>query len=496
MGRPERRLRRAAALVLRLLVLSAVVVGVVGVARSAIRPAPAPRPGSEQAQAATNPVRLENARPGTTSWDIPLAPRGAIEGYGSSPSVTPGSALTLHVNTAPAARYRVSVYRLGWYGGRGARLVDCGAPCEGSRQGVERASGQTDAAGEPRAGWPATEHLTIGPDWVSGYYVATLVLVDGPNRGKGANVPFIVLAPPSRQSTILVQAAVNTWQAYNSWGGKSLYTFNSSGGIAATRVSFERPILEGVLNYPLTWEYPLVRFLEREGYDVAYLTDVDTHRDPTELQRHRLVMTAGHGEYWTKEMRDGFENALAAGTNLMFMGANTGYWQIRYDRSERSILSYRTVTSDPAIDPAIKTVRFRDLPAPRAECELLGVQSQGGLAAAGDPPRSYQPAVVAMGDPWFAGTNLTTSSVLFDLVGYEWDVVHPDCNTPTLTVLFHYEGAPSNADAVRYTAPSGARVFSSGTLQFSWGLDDWGRPGHASPGLQQFMRNALLDLTA
>jgi hypothetical protein len=103
--------------------------------------------------------------------------------------------------------------------------------------------------------------------------------------------------------------------------------------------------------------------------------------------------------------------------------------------------------------------------------------------------------VVAASDPWFQNTGLSESSVLRDLVGYEWDVVQPTCATPPLTVLFHYEGAPSNADAVRYTAPSGARVLSTGTLQFSWGLDDWGHPGRANPGLQQFMRNALQDLT-
>src|SRR5205823_5779801 len=106
--------------------------------------------------------------------------------------------------------------------------------------------------------------------------------------------------------------------------------------------------------------------------DVSYTTDVDVDRDPSELARHRLVLTAGHSEYWTKAMRDGFEWARDQGTNLAFMGANTGYWQIRYADDRRTIVEYRNATADPEPDVLTKTVRFRDLVPPRPECELLG----------------------------------------------------------------------------------------------------------------------------
>ena len=399
------------------------------------------------------------------------------------------------MSTRAGESYRVEVYRLGWYQGAGARLIACLPMCAGDKKGTTQPAPDPAMAPDLRAGWPVTDELRVPADWVSGYYVAKLLLTGGTDRGKAASVPFIVQAPSDRQSTILVQAAVNTWQAYNNWGGKSLYDFNSSNGVPATRVSFDRPLVERAINHPFTWEYPLVRFLEREGYDVAYVSDVDTHQNPAQLRRHRLVMTAGHDEYWSKEMRDGFEAALATGTNLAFMGANTANAQIRYDNVEQTIVLYRSAAADPVSDPARKTIRFRELQPPRPECQLLGVQSRGGLAAPGDPERAYMPTAAVATDPWFLNTGLSETSVLRDLVGYEWDVVHPACATPPLTVLFHYEGSPSNADAVRYTAPSGARVFSSGTLQFSWGLDDWGRPGRANQGLQQFMRNAMEDLT-
>lgn len=453
--------------------------------------------GTAQAAGAQNPIQLENALPGFKGWQLPLAPVGTIEGYPSEQSVAGGLTLSLHVSTRPVAGYRVDVLRLGWYHGDGARRVACVPNCSGQKRGTPFPVPEPDQSGEVRAGWPVTDEVAVPPSWLSGYYVARLVLTTGPDRGKAANVPFLVRPSSGRTSAMLVQAPVNTWQAYNNWGGKSLYDFNSSSGAPATRVSFERPIVQDkVLNYPFSWEYPLVRFLEREGYDVAYVTDVDVHRDPAELRKHRLVMTAGHDEYWSKEIRSGLDAAVAARTNLAFMGGNTGVWQVRYEDTEHTLVGYKSA-ADPIPDGGSKTLRFRELQTPRPECQLLGVQSAGGLAGANDPPRAYAPTTAAETDSWFVGTGLSPSSVLANLVGYEWDTIAANCNVPALTVLFHYEGSPSNADAVRYTAPSGARVFSSGSLQFTWGLDDFG--GHArsvSSGLQQFMRNALADLAS
>src|SRR5262249_30910163 len=149
----------------------------------------------------------------------------------------------------------------------------------------------------------------------------------------------------------------NTWQAYNDWGGYSLYkgpTGSSCKGVC-TRVSFDRPYDP---HTPNLWEYelPLVHFLEETGEEVSYTTDVDTDRDPAERLGHRLVIVAGHSEYWTTTMRDGFDAARAAGTNLAFTGANDGYWQMRYADDRRTIVEYRLRNLDPEPDPALKTV--------------------------------------------------------------------------------------------------------------------------------------------
>jgi hypothetical protein len=165
------------------------------------------------------------------------------------------------------------------------------------------------------------------------------------------------------------------------------------------------------------------------------------------------------------------------------------------------MVGYKSPT-DPIADPALKTILFRDLDRP--ECQLEGVQHQGGYRHPTDQNLDYRPNADALADAWFAGTGFDASSVMPDTVGREWDTVPPvppeGCAPPSLRVLFHYSGPSGDASAVKFVAPSGARVFASGSLQFAWGLDTFAteEEGHTAPPdprLQQFMRNALADLT-
>lgn len=449
-------------------------------------------------------IQVENAQPGTTAWQGETS--GRIEVFASETGAAPGGTIHVHVSTSPAARYRVEVYRLGWYGGDGGRRVACSPACDADEQGQPQrpppAPPYVAGIADPplRAPWPVTDSVPVGA-WTSGYYLVRAVLTTGPDAGRGADT-FVVVREPAVAATpsqIVVQVPVNTWQAYNQWGGKSLYDFD---GPRAHRVSFDRPYGRYAQS-PFWWEIQLVRFLEREGYDVSYQTDVDTHVEPASLLRHRLAMTAGHDEYWTRQVRDGFDAALAAGTNLAFMGSNTGYWQVRYEDAGRTIVGYKSAAIDPEPDPALKTVMFRQLDPPRPECMLEGVQHRW-LRAHQMGPTDYVVTAEAAGDPWLNGTGLAAGSVLRDVVGDEWDGLNPwpdACRKPGLVVLLHHsENSPEgDADAVRYTAPSGARVFASGAQRFSWGLDDWGTRayGHTGtePALQQLTRNMLDDLT-
>ncbi len=426
-------------------------------------------PSSHAATAAPqNAIVGENALAGTTSWQRSLF--DGVELYGTSLTAAPGDAIELHVSTA--YRYRVVVYRLGWYAGAGARQVACVPSCGGDEQGRIQTGADPPTVQPARANWPVTDVLKTDPHWTSGYFLVEAVVTNGPDAGRAGTTYFILhAAPTALASQILVQVPVNTWEAYNSWGGRSLYNFGSAGLGRAYRVSFERPF-DHQAGTPLWWEIQLVRFLEREGYDVSYQTDLDTSRDPTTLLQHRLVMVAGHDEYWTMEMRNGFEHALASGTNLAFMGSNDAYWNIRYEDRGQTIFTYKSMY-DPNPDPTQKTAMFREIGRP--ECLLIGVQHADIRAL--DHPLDYTVTSAGAADPWLQGTGFKAGDRILGVVGREHDTLtgFPGCVHPGEVTLFHYDGAgvDLNGDAVRYTAPSGARVFASGAQEFSWALDSW-----------------------
>jgi hypothetical protein len=461
---------------------------------------------------AANAIQAENALPGTTAWELPGATptriqssSTQIEGYTSQSSVQPGDVVDLHVSATAGASYRIEIYRLGWYQGLGGRLIACLPACGASEPGVQ----QPVAAADPNtgyldAGWPVTDSITVGSNWTSGYYIAKLILTSGSSAHAASNVPFIVRAAPGVSSAILVQAAVNTWQAYNSWGGKSLYSFNSSSSAvpssqtnAASQVSFNRPPLANAQD-PFQYDYNIIRFLEKNGYDVSYQADSDTDQNPNSLLSHQLDIVAGHDEYWTKAMRDAWDAAQTSGVNVATLGANDGYWQARYaDSTDRTLIEYRTAAIDPGTDPTQKTTQFRSLSPARPECLLEGEQYTGLNANPASP--AYGVASGALSHPWFVGTGFTPTSQVQGVIGSEWDTAgQPGCATVqklfTWTGLDTY-GHPSEADATFYTAPSGARVFAAGTLNFSHGLDSFGHTTPADPALQAFTLNMLNDLS-
>jgi hypothetical protein len=207
--------------------------------------------------------------------------------------------------------------------------------------------------------------------------------------------------------------------------------------------------------------------------------------------------------------RNAFEAARDAGVNLIFAGANDGYWQVRYADGRRTIMGYKGQTDwngnpDPEAGTRSESTKFRDLLAPDPECMLEGVQHGGLVHAPGFTAYVPDPAASA----WFANTGFKAGDGLPAMVGYEWDQIYPGC-TPrlkggtALTTLFHTDAAQTDGsipyDAVTFTTPSGARVFSAGTFEFSWGLDSYGKdtsPGRGPPDsrLQRFAINMLDDL--
>jgi len=473
---------------------------------------------------AQNRIQVENALPGSNSWPLTNpASNHEIEGYASLTSVNVGGQIGFYVNTA-SSTFSINVFRMGWYGGAGARLMSTVAGLTGVLQTAPIPDPNT---GMVECNWQQNYSLSIPSIWTSGVFLAQLTA----SSGKQSYIIFVV-RDDSRPSTYLAQEGATTFQAYNNWGGGSLYPFNStssaSGG-PSTMVSFNRPYTIGFTTnsylgvgagefltnvqqetiYASGWEYNLVRFLEREGYDTTYCTDVDLDEQPSLLLSHAAWLSMGHDEYWSMAMRTNVTNARNAGVSLAFMGANAMYWQIRFATSsitgaaDRTIICYKDATNDPVQGPTT-TILWRDLGMP--EESIIGQMYH-------KDPYFVDLVIMNGSNPVFAGTGLSTGSVVPQLVGYEVDCVQDinyACNAPGYwsppgTVqLGHSPLDQSGAewgDMTIYTWTSGATVFSTGSNQFAWGLDNdyfspAVRPSYVSPGIQQMMRNVLTTLVA
>ncbi len=448
-----------------------------------------------------NAIQDENARPGTDQWNVSArALNGEIEGYASRTSVAHGEHVRLYVNTSDP-RYTIELFRMGWYGGAGGRRMT---------DAVERAAvRQTIPSPDPITGliecdWSDPYDLTIPADWVSGVYLAKLTAL--PSR-LGSWIIFVVRADRGAPAQFLVQTSVTTYEAYNNWGGKSLYDFNSTGG-RAYKVSFNRPYARksGAADFLLGYEYPAVRFFEREGYDVIYSTDLDTHENPSELLTHDAFVCIGHDEYWTWQMRDAVEAARDTGVNLIFLAANTCYWQVRLEPSSISGESDRVIAAwkesaaqlDPVlhdVDPKndrFATTLWRNAPVSRPEDALVGTMFTY-TPVAGD-------VVISDASHWvFERTGLRAGDRIPGLLGYEVDRTTPAAPATT-TVLtrspfIRTDGATDESNMTIYVTPAGSFVFASGTIDWAFGLDDYNVAlrsyAPVSAAAQQITRNVL-----
>ena len=441
----------------------------------------------------SNAISVENQKPGTTNWKIANMASTEIAGYAGATSVNKGEKLDIKVSLAQPGNFTIVVYRLGYYGGAGGTLVTSSDLLNGITQ---NACIITDSATNlVECNWSTSYTLQIGTDWTSGLYIGKLI---DQSSGKQSQVWFVV-RDDSSKSDILFQSSFNTFNAYSNTGGYSLYGFNSINGQRALKVSYDRPFSEtttetGEFNNLLRWEYNMARWLESQGYDVSYVTNVDVHTNPNLLPQHKAFLSVGHDEYWSLEERNHVELARDAKVNLAFFCGNSAYWRVRFENATNSSTPNRIMVcykdAATALEP---TNTFRSSLNNRPESALLGVMY---IADKDDVYGGFDFVVKNSSDPYYANTGLKDGDKLSQLVGFEWDALNTNASPSGLVVLGEsqsplpdigktkdsatdLEGFPSgtnprNSHAVRYTAASGAKVFATGSNQWVWGLDSDG----------------------
>jgi len=432
-------------------------------------------------------VVAENARQGTFDWviDSKAHPsRASIEGFADRVSVVPGEELSIFVNTR-ASTFRAEVYRMGYYAGFGARLIASTKDLPGY---VQPDPVFTPGINRVECSWRRSYRFTVTDAWPPGNYLIRL----SASSGRAHFIPVTVRDDASR-AAIVMQNSVTTWQAYNHWGGYSLYGGTRINGLSEYEsrsrvVSFDRPYANPDANGSGDWlgnEFPFLYLAERHGLDLAYMTNVDIDERPGLLAKHRVLVSLGHDEYWSWQMRYGVQGELLKGLNVAFLGANACYRQIRFGSSglgpRREVICYKDYLADPVYrsTPWLATgVSWATTPDQTPESQFVGAMYQD-FGATGDL-RVYDPSAFV-----FREMHLNRHSRVRGVIGSEFDAFEPRICPENVQILAHSPtlGVSGYSDMTYYTTPLGGGVFDSGTADFVTAM--WSGAGHL-PGLLSF----------
>ncbi|MBO0884809.1 MAG: hypothetical protein J2P17_31660, partial [Mycobacterium sp.] len=457
----------------------------------------------------------------------------------------PGQTISFKIST-PASSYHIDILRIGYYQGNGARkVVSNMLPTASLPQSQPPCKVDPQPTGLIDCGtWAVSASWTVPSTAVSGLYIAHLVRND---TNGSSLIPFVVRNDASH-SDILFQTDDETWQAYNTYPGttgSSLYSCASNcppgtpeAYKGATKVTYNRPWESGADDNGASWfmyaEYPMIRFLEENGYDVSYTSGLDMSQSGAAslIEQHKIYLTAGHDEYWSGQQRANVTAARDAGVNLAFFTGNEVFWKTRWEPSidgsntpNRTLVTYKETHYDAPIDPQDPPTWTGAWMDPRFSPPGDGGSPQNALsgqlfdvnAGTTDITVPSQYAKLRFWRTTRVATLATGQSTTLDqgvgTLGYEWDVdtdngfrpaglMDMSSTTSTTAQIFTDYGSNTtgfNSTATHhltlYRAASGALVFGAGTVQWAWGLDNGAGTGTTDPAMQQATVNLFADMS-
>jgi hypothetical protein len=489
------------------------------------------RPVRAAASTGTGPnsVQEENDLPGSDpsewdSWD-----NESIQGYTTRYSFLPGETVDFKVKT-DSSNWQIRIFRMGWYGGKGARwMADVTPSVPLPQHQPEDPVLDASTLLKDYGNWSVSASWTIPTIAVSGVYYALLERLDNEESNH-----CIFVVRRDGPSDILVQTSEMTWQAYNLYGDNSLYFSEQGVDLPrAYKVSYNRPIHGGgVENMFLGSEFPLVRFLERNGYDVSYCGGIDVHEDGSLLLNRKVFISSGHDEYVSGAERTHVTSARDAGVNLIFMTGNEYFWKVRFEPSidgsntpNRTLVCYKETHANAKIDPSPEwTGTWAD---PRFSPPSNGGRPQNALTgqffrvilptdqlddtmtvpAEYAPLRFWRNTEVADLEPG------QTRALAPSTLGYEFDCdedngyrppgsIRLSSTTVTVPQILRdygttYSSGTTTHNMTVYRASSGALVWGTGTVQWAYGLDDYHEADQGTPtdpAMQQATVNMLADM--
>jgi hypothetical protein len=361
-----------------------------------------------------------------------------------------------------------------------------------------------------RCAWDPAFQITIPDDWISGVYLGKLTTE--PDEWQ-SYVVFIVR--DDRRADLLFQCSDNTWQAYNRWPSQfSLYddgkdTWYWGGGV---QVSYDRPYGKycQIFDAPLStgsgefllWEFPFAFWLEQHGYDVTYISNLDTHRHAEGLRRGKGLLSVGHDEYWSIEMFENVRAAVAAGVNVGFFSGNTACGRVVFDDEQRAFERVG-VFGPPGGTREFKQMAALEHKRPYAN-ELIGAHSTGVVTGGAD-------WLCTAPEHWlYADTGMQRGDQIPGLIGWEWHGDPAPIEGLEIVATGPTQSAPGKPNGGVYTAtvypgPKDNFVFNASTIWWGDGLSEppgyvrpkvYTEPRGPDPRVQQMTRNVLRRMIA
>lgn len=450
-------------------------------------------------------IASENRRPGTTAWKpgrngVRVADdiEHQIKGYASATSVPTGGRIDFHVSVNPGGAYNIGIYRLGDYGGAGARhMVNSprlsGVP--GAPATLDAPANPDEAGGMLSCDWPVGWTLQVPKEWVSGTYLA----VFDSERGH-RNYTVFVVRDDHRSADFLVVLPFSTYQAYNQYpldgrAGKSLYYGYGPDGknayqARARKVSFDRPYMNDGMPTRFDLDQSAISWMERSGYDVTYASSIDIETRQIDPTWYHAIVFPGHDEYWSTPMREVVEEAHRAGVGQAWLTANNMYWHVRFEKNTRGVanrvMNCWREDRDPGALLSAPTDMWRRIRRP--EQEFLGIQYNGIVA-------QPTPLVVTASGHWvWNGTGVRDGDAIDKVVGGEADGVEAGMAKPagvaqTLLSDSPYtlrSGARRTQSTSIYERPDGTVMFCAGTFNWSLALS---HPKYRDERIQRATKN-------
>lgn len=466
-----------------------------------------------------NPIVRENRHAGSTDWQLTRVRTDSrdsvrsshIEGYCSRQSVLAGGTIDIHVSTDPVQDFKIEIFRTGYYGGAGARLMKTIGPLKGSVQPVPEYGPKR--LRECR--WDVAASLTIPDDWTSGVYIGRLTTLSDAT-GFGYWQSYIVfIVRDDRPADILFQCSDNTWQAYNQWPLRdSVYTHPKGNQGPWSDVSFDRPYgkYPQIFDNPQTigsgewlcFEYPMAYWLEQHGYDVTYCSNSDM-LTPDRGLRCKAFLSVGHDEYWDRRQFDSVVAMRDQGVNLLFFSGNSVCWVSPFRPSHDGRPNRIIFRGGPyGGDYKLAVAREKEHgPFPHRgpdEGYLIGARNVDPVNGGGD-------WICTNPDHWlYEGTGMQRGDRIAGLIGWEY---HGDPPSDLKGLEIVAEGTalqggtrPQHWTATVYPGPKDNFVFNASTIwwpqdlasppghQLPW--SHWSRPHGPDARVQQMTKNLLL----